>query len=73
MGTLKPNSKVQATCAEENSHIYTLHLQVSIFPKFVDIEHKIIVLFLVSKMCNTVSHFYMEPLFDNILHKPREF
>lgn len=50
MGTLKPNSKVQATYAEENRHLHTPHLQLSIFPKFVDIEHKIIVLFLVSKM-----------------------
>jgi hypothetical protein len=27
MGTLKPNSKMQATYAEENSHLYTLYLQ----------------------------------------------
>ena len=49
MGT-QTNSNVQAIYAKKKRHIYTLHLQVPIFPKFVDIEHKIIVLFLVSKM-----------------------
>lgn len=73
MGTLKPNSKVQATCAEENRHLYTSHLQVPIFSKFVDIELKIIVLSLVSTMRDSISYFYMDSLFDNILHNLENF